>query len=88
MNNINQVPFNMAQLATWEDARHYANILSAGPIMVGQGVSPETSDPGTSGIYIPVWVGGPDSPSPITPIRNPAKNTSFSTFDFATGRRA
>ena len=37
MSDINQVPFNMAQLATWEDARHYANILSAGPIVVGLG---------------------------------------------------
>lgn len=59
MSDINQVPFNMAQLATWEDARHYANILSAGPIVVGEGVSPETSDPDKSGIYIPFWVGGP-----------------------------
>jgi len=59
VSNINQVPFNMAQLATWEDARQYANILSAGPIVVGEGVSPETNDPGTSGIYIPSWVGGP-----------------------------
>jgi hypothetical protein len=59
VSNINQVPFNMAQLATWEDARHYANILSAGPIVVGQGVSPETNDPDKSGIYIPTWVGGP-----------------------------
>jgi hypothetical protein len=49
----------MAQLATWEDARKYANILSGGPIVVGGGVSPETSDPNTSGIYIPLWVGGP-----------------------------
>jgi hypothetical protein len=59
LSNVNQVPFNMAQLATWEDARQYANILSAGPIVVGNGVSPESSDPETSGIYIPVWVGGP-----------------------------
>src|SRR5260370_39340414 len=49
----------MAQLATWEDARKYANILNAGPIVVGGGVSPETSDPDKSGVYIPLWVGGP-----------------------------
>jgi hypothetical protein len=59
VSDINQVPFNMTQLATWEDARQYANILSAGPIVVGEGVNPETSDPDTSGIYIPNWVGGP-----------------------------
>jgi hypothetical protein len=59
LSKINQVPFNMAQLATWEDARKFANILSAGPIVVGGGVSPEASDPDKSGIYIPLWVGGP-----------------------------
>jgi hypothetical protein len=56
---VQQVPFNMAQLATWEDARRYAVILSAGPIVVGGGVCPETNDANTSGIYLPTWVGGP-----------------------------
>src|SRR5260370_35141637 len=49
----------MAQLATGEDARKYANIANAGPSVVGGGVRPETSDPDKSGIYIPLWVGGP-----------------------------
>lgn len=59
MSDMNQVLFNTAQLATWEDARQYANILSAGPIVIGGGVKPETSDPNTSGIYLPDWIGGP-----------------------------
>ena len=49
----------MAQLSTWDQARQYANILTAGPIVVGEGVSPETADPATSGIYIPSWIAGP-----------------------------
>ncbi len=59
MSDTNQVPFNMAQLSTWDQARQYANILTAGPIVVGEGVMPETGDPSTSGIYIPSWVAGP-----------------------------
>ena len=49
----------MAQLSTWDQARQYANILTAGPIVVGEGVLPETVDPSTSGIYIPDWIAGP-----------------------------
>ncbi len=59
MSDNNQVLFNTNQLATWEQARDYANRLSAGPILVGAGVKPETSDPASSGIYLPEWVGGP-----------------------------
>lgn len=59
MSEINQVLFNTAQLATWDDARMYAKILSAGPIIVGYGVCPESTDPNKSGIYIPSWDGGP-----------------------------
>ncbi len=59
MSDNNQVLFNTNQLATWEQARDYANRLNAGPIVVGAGVKPETSDPDTSGIYLPSWVGGP-----------------------------
>ena len=59
MSDNNQVLFNTNQLATWEQARDYANRLSAGPIVVGAGVKPETGDPDTSGIYLPSWVGGP-----------------------------
>ena len=61
MSDINQVLFNTAQLATWDDARKYAAILSAGPIVVGGGVKPETSDKTKTGIYIPDWDGGPAS---------------------------
>ena len=61
----------MAQLSTWDQARQYANILTAGPIVVGEGVCPETADPATSGIYIPNWIAGPGGfvePSYIDPV--------------------
>lgn len=61
MSDINQVLFNTAQLATWDDARKYAAILSAGPIVVGNGVCPESNDSNKTGIYIPSWDGGPAS---------------------------
>jgi len=59
LSDYNQVLFNTNQLATWEQARDYANRLSAGPIVVGAGVKPETSDPALSGIYLPTWSAGP-----------------------------
>jgi hypothetical protein len=59
LSQINQVLFNTAQLATWDDARKYASLLSAGPIVVGLGVSPESTDQAKSGIYVPSWDGGP-----------------------------
>lgn len=51
--------FNIAQLATWEDARDCAKKLSSGPVVVGGGVKPESADPYTTGIYIPDWLSGP-----------------------------
>ena len=59
MSDYNQVLFNTAQLATWEQARDFAHKLSAGPIVVGDGVKSETNNPNTSGIYRPNWLGGP-----------------------------
>jgi hypothetical protein len=59
LTDTNHVLFNTNQLATWEQARDYANKLTAGPIVVGGGVKPETADPAASGIYLPNWVGGP-----------------------------
>lgn len=59
MSDINKVLFNTNQLATLEQAREYAVKLGAGPIVVGGGVLPETSDPAISGIYLPSWSGGP-----------------------------
>lgn len=59
MNDANNTQlFNTNQLSTWEQAREYATKLSAGPIVVGNGVKPETSSPATSGIYRPSWDGG------------------------------
>jgi hypothetical protein len=57
LSDINQQLFNTAQLATWDAARRYAAILTAGPIVVGGGVLPETNDSSTSGIYLPTWTG-------------------------------
>jgi hypothetical protein len=54
-----QSPFNIAQLATWEQARELAARLSAGPIVVGGGVKPENANPAVSGIYRPDWLPGP-----------------------------
>ncbi len=59
MSNQNEQLFNTNQLATWEQARECANKLSAGPIVVGNGVKPETANAATSGIYLPEWFGGP-----------------------------
>jgi len=59
LNDLKQSGFNIAQLATWEQAREYANKLSAGPIVVGGGVKPETSNTASSGIYTPEWLPGP-----------------------------
>jgi hypothetical protein len=51
MSDTKQPLFNIAQLASWEQARECAAKLSVGPIVVGGGVMPETADPSTSGIY-------------------------------------
>ena len=59
MSDTNTILFNTNQLATWEQARDYANKLNAGPIVVGNGVKPETSNSANSGIYRPPWEGGP-----------------------------
>lgn len=52
--------FNMAQLATWDEARALAKTLSSGPIVVGGGVKPESKDNSISGIFLPDWNEGPD----------------------------
>lgn len=57
--NANIQLFNTSQLATLEDARRYAALLSAGPIVVGNGVAPESPDQTKSGIYLPSWDAGP-----------------------------
>jgi hypothetical protein len=62
--NPNQISFNIAQLATLEQARETARKLSAGPIVVGDGVRPETADQETSGIYRPSWISVAWSPEP------------------------
>src|SRR4051794_22151467 len=59
MIQTNEITFNRAQLATWEEAREFATKLSAGPIVVGGGVKPELTDANASGIFIPTWLSGP-----------------------------
>jgi len=59
MSDTQQPLFNLAQLASWDQARDLAVKLSVGPIVVGGGVLPETGDPETSGIYTEYWLGGP-----------------------------
>ncbi len=51
-----ETSFNVAQLATWEQARDIAAKLSQGFFVVGNGVAPEGQNPNTSGIYVPVWL--------------------------------
>ncbi len=55
--------FNDNELATWQQARELVAQInqfrqSSGVSMAG-GVMPETTDPNTSGIYVPSWSGGP-----------------------------
>lgn len=57
--SIPDTPFNLSQLATWEQARDLAKKLGAAPYNVGGGVMPETGDPATSGIYTELWLSGP-----------------------------
>jgi hypothetical protein len=59
LSDTSQTQFNIAQLATWEQAREMATKLGAGPIVVGGGVKPETANAATSGIYRPDWLPGP-----------------------------
>lgn len=56
-------PFNPAQLATWPQAEKLAtritNYRKTTGTFMGGGVMPITTDPATSGIYIPNWISGP-----------------------------
>lgn len=49
--------FNLAQLASWAQARDLAKQLTDRGI--GRGVKPESGDPELSGIYTEPWLGGP-----------------------------
>lgn len=53
----NTVSFNLAQLASWDQARELVKKLNEKGI--GSGVCPESVDPDTSGIYTELWLGGP-----------------------------
>lgn len=80
--------FNPAQLSTWDKARDLAARLSEGPIVVGGGVMPETSDPKTSGIYIPEWLGGPGQfPEPSGADEASGEKTYFLHYRFRNGAK-
>jgi hypothetical protein len=55
--------FNPAQLATWQEAHDLAARMEAFRLntgsFLGGGVSAETENAETSGIYVPFWTGGP-----------------------------
>lgn len=86
MSEIKQSAFNIAQLATWEQARETASKLSAGPIVVGDGVKPETSNSNTSGIYTPEWLPGPAGfPEPHYFDEKSGKKYYFLHFRFRNG---
>ncbi len=53
--------FNNAQLATYEQARALRETINALSPPIDGGIAPETDDPTTSGIYHPLWLGGPAS---------------------------
>jgi hypothetical protein len=78
--------FNRNQLATWEEARECATRLSTGPIVVGNGVKPESPNPAASGIYIPQWFGGPSAfPEPSAVDEATGKKYHFCHFRFNNG---
>jgi hypothetical protein len=61
-----KVAFNPAQLSTWAEATHWAAVLSKSVAFqaVGISIKPQIVNPqptllNHSGVYIPVWVGGP-----------------------------
>jgi hypothetical protein len=68
-------PYNLAQLATLDQARECARKLSSGPIVVGAGVKPETNDRLTSGIYRPLWEQQPFSQEPYW--KNPETGAEY-----------
>lgn len=72
--------FNIAQLATYEQAKDLAARLSNGPIIVGGGVKAGTDEAGSihvtdCGIYRPVWNEQPWSQEPF--YENPATGEKF-----------
>lgn len=60
---MDQWGFNPNQLATWAAARELVikidKFRQEHGLYMGGGVSKETNNPDTSGIYVPTWVGGP-----------------------------
>lgn len=67
--------FNPAQLATWDQATALAAQIEAWRTQTGSwfggGIVPVTTDPNTSGIYVPSWEGGPGGfPEPADPSTN------------------
>ena len=67
-----EVAFNPAQLSSWAEATHWAQVLSNSPAFQAAGISiqpqiannPNPSETHHSGIYIPTWTFGPGAPIP------------------------
>lgn len=59
--NANLVPFNDAQLATWEEAMKLVGVINGSGIFQQAGLFILPQDPKHvhSGAYIPSWVSGP-----------------------------
>ena len=79
--------FNLVQLATWAEARALAKEIEdfreITGVILGGGVRQETTDPNTSGIYVPTWAGGPGG----FPEPNDTLNARFWLhFRFANGK--
>ena len=53
--------FNPDELATWAEATALRSLINGNPLFLQAGLSiPNvTTDPNTSGIYVPTWDGGP-----------------------------
>jgi hypothetical protein len=78
--------FNPAELATWQQAKdlalQMANFTQTTGTYLGGGVVAVTSDPATSGIYVPSWSGGPGGfPEPS----DPSTDSFWLHFRFANG---
>lgn len=79
--------FNLAQLATYDEARELAAKMSVGPIIVGGGVRPGTDETPSMkpGIYRPVWSEQPWSQEPHYEDPKTGKKYYFLHFRFNNG---
>jgi hypothetical protein len=72
--------FNPAQLATWAEATVLARTINSSAPFLAVGIQILPQNPPNSGIYIPLWVGGPGG-FPIPHIGD----STFLHFRFSNG---